>query len=282
MKSVLRLLTSAAACLFTVALAQANTVIVTQSNFGFTPANITINVGDTVQWNWQNFNHTVTEGNDGLINGNELFTFPLDPSHTTASFTFDAAFVAAHPMPGGLYHYFCVIHWPSMTGTITVNAPASTGTPNCFGDGSGTACPCANNSAVGAQAGCLNSLATGGKITASGTPSIAADTVVLTGTDMPSSSALYFQGTTVVGGGAGGTFGDGLRCAGGSVVGLALKTNVAGTSTFPAGGDPSASVKGRAAAGSTFEYQVWYRNANAFCTASTFNLTNGYSITWTP
>jgi hypothetical protein len=29
-------------------------------------------------------------------------------------------------------------------------------------------------------------------------------------------------------------------------------------------------------------YQAWYRNAAVFCTASTFNLSNGYSITWTP
>ncbi len=29
-------------------------------------------------------------------------------------------------------------------------------------------------------------------------------------------------------------------------------------------------------------YQTWYRNAAAFCTASTFNLTNGTAIAWTP
>jgi plastocyanin len=282
MKSVFRILASAAACLATVALAQANTVIVTQSNFGFTPANITINVGDTVQWNWQNFSHTVTEGTDGIINGNELFTFPLDSVHPVVTFTFTPAFVAAHPMSGGLYNYFCSIHFPIMVGTITVNGPAATGTPNCFGDGSGTACPCGNNSAVGAQAGCLNSLGTGGQLAASGTPSIAADTVVLTGTGMPSSSALYFQGTTQIGAGAGAVFGDGIRCAGGSVIRLALKTNASGTSSFPTGADPTVSVKGGAAAGSTFEYQIWYRNAGAFCSASTFNLSNGYSVTWTP
>jgi len=28
-------------------------------------------------------------------------------------------------------------------------------------------------------------------------------------------------------------------------------------------------------------YQVWYRNAAAFCSASTFNLTNGLSVSWT-
>jgi hypothetical protein len=28
-------------------------------------------------------------------------------------------------------------------------------------------------------------------------------------------------------------------------------------------------------------YQLWYRNAAAFCTPSTFNLTNGLDVTWT-
>jgi len=32
--------------------------------------------------------------------------------------------------------------------------------------------------------------------------------------------------------------------------------------------------------GSLRHYQVWYLNAAAFCTASTFNLTNGVSVTW--
>ncbi len=283
MKFVLRVLFSAAACCASVSMADANTVIVTQSNFGFTPANITINVGDTVQWNWQNFSHTVSEGTDGVINGNELFTFPLDPAHPVVTFTFDAAFVAAHPMSGGLYHYFCAIHFLSgMVGTVTVNGPAATGTSYCPGDGSGTACPCGNNSAVGAQLGCLSSLGNGAGLTATGTPSVSADTVALTGTGMPNSSALYFQGTTQVAAGAGGSFGDGLRCAGGNVVRLGLKTNAGGTSTWPSGGDPAVSVKGGATAGTSFDYQVWYRNAGAFCTASTFNLSNGYAVTWTP
>jgi hypothetical protein len=29
-------------------------------------------------------------------------------------------------------------------------------------------------------------------------------------------------------------------------------------------------------------YQAWYRNAAVFCSPSTFNLTNGYQVTWAP
>ncbi len=156
-----------------------------------------------------------------------------------------------------------------------------TGTAYCFGDGSGLACPCGNNSVVGNGQGCLNSLGTGGKLDATGTPSISADTVVLTGTLMPNSSALYFQGTNQQGGGVGVVFGDGLRCAGGAVIRLSTKFNAAGTSSFPVGADPLVSVRGLVTTPGTRTYQCWYRNAAAFCTASTFNLTNGYEIAWT-
>ena len=73
-----------------------------------------------------------------------------------------------------------------------------TGLPYCFGDGSGTACPCGNTGAPGH--GCANSIyAAGGLLTATGVASVSADTVVLSGSSMPSSTALYFQGTAKTG-----------------------------------------------------------------------------------
>ena len=111
--------------------------------------------------------------------------------------------------------------------------------------------------------------------------SIANDTLVLVGTRMPNSSALYFQGTSQAGGGLGVVFGDGLRCAGGSVLRLGTKLNVAGISHYPVSGDVSVSIRGANAAGGSRNYQVWYRNADAgFCTTDTFNLTNGVALTW--
>ncbi len=160
--------------------------------------------------------------------------------------------------------------------------PATTGTPFCPGDGTGTACPCANNSAPGANEGCLNSVGTGGKLRANGLASIANDTLVLHGTQMPNSSCLYFQGTIQASGGAGSAFGDGKRCAGGTVIRLKTKTNVAGASNFPEAGDPLVSVKGTVTSPGTRTYQAWYRNAAVFCTPSTFNLTNGLDVSWAP
>jgi len=156
-----------------------------------------------------------------------------------------------------------------------------TGTPFCFDDGSGAACPCANASAVGANAGCLNSLGTGGKLRASGVASIGFDSLVLEGSQMPNSSVIFLQCTAQQSGGQGAPFGDGLRCLDGTLIRLSTKLNAAGASQFPAAGDPLVSVRGLITTAATREYQCWYRNAASFCTPSTFNMTNGVSIVWT-
>ena len=154
-----------------------------------------------------------------------------------------------------------------------------TGTAFCFGTGAGTACPCGNSGASGN--GCANSLfAAGANLAATGTASISADSLALNGTNMPNSSALYFQGTTQAAGGNGTVFGDGLRCAGGSVTRLGTKTNSGNQSTYPVGGDLSVSVRGGVAVPGTRTYQVWYRNAAAFCSPDTFNLSNGLEVVW--
>jgi hypothetical protein len=150
----------------------------------------------------------------------------------------------------------------------------------CFGDGAGAACPCGNTSPPVEQAGCSNSLGIGARLLASGVSALSSDTLVLAGSGMPNSSALYFQGTSRTGGGAGVAFGDGLRCAGGSIVRLGTKTNASGASSYPTAGDAPVSVRGLVAAPGTRWYQVWYRNAAAFCTSATFNLSNALLVTW--
>jgi hypothetical protein len=174
--------------------------------------------------------------------------------------------------------------WPGEVpgaGSFAINpsCPPSVGSGFCFGNGSGTACPCGNSGSAGN--GCANSLnPAGANLSAAGSASISADTVVLSGSGMPNSSALYFQGTTQQNGGLGSVFGDGLRCAGGSVIRLGTKTNVGGASQYPVGGDLPVSVRGNVTTPGSRTYQVWYRNAAAFCTPSTFNLSNGLLINW--
>jgi hypothetical protein len=152
-------------------------------------------------------------------------------------------------------------------------------TSYCFGDGSGTPCPCANNSPVGQGRGCLHSFGNGALLGVTGTPSVASDTIVLTGIDMPATSmALYFQGTLTTFSGT--VFGDGLRCAEGVVVRLGTTQNSMGQSQYPGPGDLPVSVRGGCSAGDTRVYQLWYRNAATFCTTSTFNLSNAVEILW--
>lgn len=175
------------------------------------------------------------------------------------------------------------------SGTITlagtINADFQLFLKYCFGDGSGSACPCGNNSPVGGGAGCLSSIGQGGHLAASGFPSVSADTLSLDGTTMPATAAsLFFQGTLTENGGAGSLLGDGLLCTGGMLTRLGIRANSAGASSFPGpSGTPLISVRGSVpTTGATRFYQAWFRNAVAFCTSETFNLTNGLQVTWLP
>ncbi|MBK7876409.1 MAG: hypothetical protein IPJ77_11750 [Planctomycetes bacterium] len=156
------------------------------------------------------------------------------------------------------------------------------GTPFCAGDNLDpnvtTDCPCANFGTAGN--GCANSVnAAGANLAVSGMAN--PDSAVLLGTGMPATvSCIYLQGdalTDVV-------FGDGVRCAGGTLLRLRTKANVGGASSFPDSTDTvSLSVRGGVVPGSgtVRYYQTYYRNSAAlFCPPATFNTTNGIVITW--
>ena len=82
-----------------------------ETNECFIPAEVTVNVGDTVIWsNDDSAAHTVTSGTStGGPDG--IFDSSLFMADTTFSYTFDKA---------GEYNYFCMVH-PWMTGKIQVN-----------------------------------------------------------------------------------------------------------------------------------------------------------------
>jgi len=235
-------------------------------------------------------------GSDNVFNGTLFDGDVLDP---VTDHVYTTGVVVPLLSPEGSFDFF-VGENPNGSWTLTVNDDANAdggtvvrwdltlrtcagagATPFCFGDGSGTACPCGNAGAAGN--GCASSVnVNGANLSATGTPSILNDTLVLVGTGMPNSSALYFQGTSQLNGGLGSVFGDGLRCAGGNIIRLGTKANQGGASQYPSGADPLISVRGNNSAGGTRTYQIWYRNAAAFCTASTFNLSNGVQLTWLP
>jgi hypothetical protein len=177
-----------------------------------------------------------------------------------------------------------IVLWTETSDEIITmeNTPLDTQT-YCFGTAG--SCPCANGGADGH--GCEHSVALGGGLlNAGGRASVASDTLALeAGSLPPSTSVLFFQGDAQVSGGAGSLFGDGLRCAGGAVTRLGTRTAVNGFARYGGNtpGDTPISIQGTIPiGGATRFYQAWYRNAAAFCTASTFNLTNGTRVTWTP
>lgn len=82
---------------------RADTIKVTIDNFTFTPAEVTVKVGDTVTWtNHDDIPHTV-------VSAGKYRSKTLD-TDDSFSFTFAAA---------GDYKYFCSLH-PHMTGLVKV------------------------------------------------------------------------------------------------------------------------------------------------------------------
>ena len=171
----------------------------------------------------------------------------------------------------------------TLVGTVVGDSPLIRGF--CAGDGTGTACPCANNAPAGSGRGCLNSSGVGARLHASGSASVSADTFVLTASsDAATARRSSSRDDASAGRRPGAVFGDGLRCAGGSIIRLGTKTQrrrrVAATRSRAI---RRVSVRGAIPLlGGTRTYQVWYRNAAAFCTAATFNLTNGVQAVWLP
>ncbi|MCB9914071.1 MAG: FG-GAP repeat protein [Planctomycetes bacterium] len=152
------------------------------------------------------------------------------------------------------------------------------GTPYCFGDGSGAPCPCGNSGAAGH--GCGGSVAAGALLSATGSRSVGLDDLVLRADDStPGQPGLFFQGTSAVAGGLGVAFGDGLRCAGGTVVRLQI---AAADAIGTAQSSVSVATQGAVSAGQTRVYQWWYRDPAGSACGSAFNLSNGLSVDWIP
>jgi hypothetical protein len=148
----------------------------------------------------------------------------------------------------------------------------------CFGDGSATACPCGNPGAPGE--GCANGTGQGAILSGSGTTSVAADDLAFAGAQFtPGQPALLFAGLNAVNSGNGNLFGDGLRCAGGTVKRLGV-TNADGSGDLSWGSGHAA--QGGWVAGDVRRFQGWYRDPIAGPCGSGFNLSNGLEVQFVP
>ena len=87
----------------------------------FAPADIVIEVGDTVRWTWVSGFHNVESGVNGTYDGNFRSGDPTSVAGTTFEVTFDQAFLDAHPVQDDIYNYYCVVHAGlGMVGTVQV------------------------------------------------------------------------------------------------------------------------------------------------------------------
>jgi acetyl esterase/lipase len=156
----------------------------------------------------------------------------------------------------------------------------------CSADGVALACPCGNSGYPGH--GCANSqpLGIGALLVAGGSAAPESLTLRVLGTPA-AGTCVFFQGTQGL---AAPVFlGDGVRCAGGTLLRLATKTAQAGSAAFPAPGDPSllqraAELGAPIPPGATRVYQVHYRDASVtFCpppAGGPASLSNGVRVTW--
>jgi hypothetical protein len=205
---------------------------------------------------------------------------------TTYNFRFDAN---VPPLNGSVALGLWNVASPTAV-SVAATIPAGNGAlfAFCAGDGSQAACPCANNGLAGH--GCENSATTGGALlAASGVPSLSADTLLFTSSgELATALSIVLQGDNPI---APANFGDGLRCAGGTLKRLYVQSAVGGSISAPAPADASVSARSALLGdviplGSTRAYQVYYRDPSAsFCPSpqgNTFNATGAISATWGP
>jgi len=150
------------------------------------------------------------------------------------------------------------------------------GTPFCFGDGTGTICPCGNFG--GTNEGCQNSSGQGGVLFSTGSPSISMDDLGFDVVQLPANKpSLLFAGPNLLAPGI--LFGDGLRCTGGQLARLGVRTSSA---TGTANWAPSLAGLGGWSSGDTRYFQVWFRDPVGGACGQGFNTSAGVQVDFIP
>lgn len=161
---------------------------------------------------------------------------------------------------------------------VHVGVPTWTGETYCHGDGQAVGCPCAWNSGVPNGPGCQSSAHRGALLLARGSTSIAQNDLEIVASQMPPGhAAMLVYRAQPANGGAGVPFENGLRCGAGAGGRLGIVTNHNGDVVWNA----ALATQVGASVGSETYFQVWYRDAQAWC-GHLANTSNGVRIVFTP
>jgi plastocyanin len=163
----------------------------------FMPDPVSIQTGDTVEWDWVTGSHSATSGVPGNPDG--VFDSGVHSVPFTFTHTFDTA---------GTFPYFCLVHGAMMVGTINVAEPTptpsstptatATSTPTATATATGTATPTATATATATGTATPTATATAaGTATPTATATATAiPTATATATATPISTSTPTPGTT--------------------------------------------------------------------------------------
>ena len=158
----------------------------------------------------------------------------------------------------------------------------------CFGDGTGTACPCGNPGLAGRGCDNFGSATGGASFSATGLPLLSSDSLVLSAAAENSAALTIFWTGSNVSSSQGVVHGAGIRCVSG-LSRLYTGSASGGAITRPGSSDPSVSARSAAVgapiqAGETRYYFTIYRDPQAATpcgnSASTVNLSNAVAVQW--
>ncbi len=114
-KSLLFVLSAIALILITSTRAYSVKHIVNVQNYAFVPANLSVQVGDTIRWVWINGSHTTTSTT--IPTGAPAWDHPINSTNTFYEYRVNVA---------GVYDYLCIPHQNTQIGHFTATNPTPT------------------------------------------------------------------------------------------------------------------------------------------------------------
>ena len=157
---------------------------------------------------------------------------------------------------------------------------ANSGFAYCFGDGTGSACPCGVLGA--ANTGCGNATGAGARLTAQGQASLSSDNLGFQATGLPTPAiGLVFRAPMSAFTPAGFPVANGLLCLGNLGVDRG-QVMVSSTGTLQISNHHGAGFGTGRSPGDVDHFQLWYRDAQSSCSSQGFNFSNAWWATWKP